>query len=109
MDVSDQLQMLTRAVQSLDSGRDGGRRSTDCHTSSRRCRERSGLGVQVARMVPISRVRMLGAISTDGRDCWLGRSSTTPVGHSPGGLVLLMMLVSLAPGGSATMRCVSCG
>ena len=34
MDVSDQLQMLTRVVQYLDSSRDGGRRSTDRHTSS---------------------------------------------------------------------------
>jgi hypothetical protein len=37
MDMSDQLQMLTRAVQSLDSSRDGGRRSTDRHASSCRC------------------------------------------------------------------------
>ena len=35
MDVLDQLQTLTREVQSLDSSRDGGRRSTDRHTSSR--------------------------------------------------------------------------
>ena len=35
MDVSDQLQTLTRAVQSLDSRRDGGRRPTDRHASSR--------------------------------------------------------------------------
>ena len=34
MDMSDQLQTLTCAVQSLDSSRDGGRWSTDCHTSS---------------------------------------------------------------------------
>jgi non-homologous end joining protein Ku len=34
-DMSDQLQTLTRAIQSLDSSRDGGRRSTDRHTSSR--------------------------------------------------------------------------
>ena len=47
-----------------------------------------GRGVQVARMVPISRVRMLGAVSVDGQDRQLGRSSTTPVGCSPGGLVL---------------------
>ena len=66
-------------------------------------------GVQVTRMVLISRVCMLGAVSADGQDRRLGRSSTTPVGRSPRGLVLLMMLVSLAPGGSATMRCVSCG
>ena len=36
MDVSDQLQTLTCAVQSLDSSRDSGRRSTDRHSSSRR-------------------------------------------------------------------------
>jgi hypothetical protein len=36
MDVSDQLQTLTRAVQSLDSSRDDGRRSTDRQPSSRR-------------------------------------------------------------------------
>jgi hypothetical protein len=41
MDVSDQLQMLTHVVQSLDSSRDGGRRSADRHTSSCRCGERS--------------------------------------------------------------------
>jgi hypothetical protein len=41
MDVSDQLQTLTRAVQSLDSSIDGGRRSTDRQTSSHRCGERS--------------------------------------------------------------------
>jgi len=41
MDVSDQLQTLTRAVQSLDSSRDGGRQPTDCHASSRRRGERS--------------------------------------------------------------------
>ena len=41
MDVSDQLQTLTRAVQSLDSSRDGGRRSADRHASSRRRGERS--------------------------------------------------------------------
>ena len=35
MDMSDQLQTLTCAVQSLDSSRDGGRRSMDRHTSSR--------------------------------------------------------------------------
>ena len=35
MDVLDQLHMLTRAVQSLDSSRDGGCWSTDRHTSSR--------------------------------------------------------------------------
>ena len=35
MDVSDQLQTLTRAVQSLDSSRVGGRRSIDRHASSR--------------------------------------------------------------------------
>jgi hypothetical protein len=34
MDVSDQLQMLTRAAQSLDSSRDGSHRSMDHHTSS---------------------------------------------------------------------------
>jgi hypothetical protein len=41
MDVSDQLQTLTRAVQSRDSSRDGGRRPIDHQTSSRRCGERS--------------------------------------------------------------------
>ena len=40
-DVSDQLQMLTRAVRSLDSSRDGGCQSTDHCTSSRQCGERS--------------------------------------------------------------------
>ena len=41
MDVSDQLQTLTCAVQSLDSSRDGGRRSADRHSSARRRGERS--------------------------------------------------------------------
>ncbi len=36
MDVSDQLQSLTRAVQSLDSSKDAGRRSADRHSESRR-------------------------------------------------------------------------
>jgi hypothetical protein len=36
MDVLDQLQTLTRAVQSLDSSRNGGCWSTDCQTSSHR-------------------------------------------------------------------------
>ena len=36
MDVSDQLQSLTRAVQSLDSSKDGGCRSADRHSDSRR-------------------------------------------------------------------------
>ncbi len=36
MDVSDQLESLTRAVQSLDSSKDSGRRSTDRHSESRR-------------------------------------------------------------------------
>ena len=35
MDVSDQLQTLTRAAQSLDPSRDGGHMTTDHHTSSR--------------------------------------------------------------------------
>ena len=35
MDVLDQLQTLTCAVQSLNFSRDGGRQSTDCQTSSR--------------------------------------------------------------------------
>jgi hypothetical protein len=34
MDVSDQLGSLTHAVQSLDSSKDSGRRSLDCHSSS---------------------------------------------------------------------------
>jgi hypothetical protein len=46
-DNSDQLQTLTRAVQSLDSSRDGGRWSTDHHASSRqrgdRFRSRSSI------------------------------------------------------------------
>jgi hypothetical protein len=37
MDVSDQLQMLTHAVQSLDYSRDGGSGSMDRHASSRQC------------------------------------------------------------------------
>ena len=41
MDVSDQLQTLTCAVQSLDSSRDGGCRSTDRQTSSRQRGKRS--------------------------------------------------------------------
>jgi hypothetical protein len=41
MDVSDQLQTLTRAVHSVDSSRDGGRRSTDRQTNSRRRGEHS--------------------------------------------------------------------
>ena len=36
MDVSDQLESLTRAVQSLDSSKDPGRRSADRHSESRR-------------------------------------------------------------------------
>ena len=36
MDVSDQLESLTRAVQSLDSSKDSGRRSTDRHSDTRR-------------------------------------------------------------------------
>jgi hypothetical protein len=36
MDVSDQLESLTRAVQSLDSSKDSGRRSADRHSNSRR-------------------------------------------------------------------------
>lgn len=40
-DVSDQLQTLTRAVQSLDSSRDDGRRSADRHSTSRRRDENS--------------------------------------------------------------------
>jgi hypothetical protein len=36
MDVSDQLESLTRAVQSLDSSKDSGRRSSDHHSDSRR-------------------------------------------------------------------------
>ena len=68
-----------------------------------------GRGAQVARMVPISRERMLGAANADGQGRRSGRSSMTPVGRSPGGLVFLMLLVSLAPWGSATVRCVSCG
>jgi hypothetical protein len=36
MDVSDQLQTLMRAVQSLDSSKDSGRRSSGRHSSSRR-------------------------------------------------------------------------
>ena len=56
-----------------------------------------GLGVQAARVAPISWVRMLDAISIDGLDHWLGWSPMTPVGCSPGGLVLSMMLVSFPP------------
>jgi hypothetical protein len=36
MDVSDQLESLTRAVQSLDSSKESGRRSADRHSGSRR-------------------------------------------------------------------------
>ena len=36
IDVSDQLHSLTRAVQSLDSSKDSGRRSADRHSESRR-------------------------------------------------------------------------
>jgi hypothetical protein len=41
MDVSDQLQILTRAVKSLDSSRDSGCQSADCPASSHRRGDRS--------------------------------------------------------------------
>ena len=88
IDVSDQLQTLTCAVQSLDSSRDGGRQSTVTHVPAD-VGIAPSLGVHVICMALISWELMLGAISFDGQDRWSGWSPMTPVGCSPWGLVLL--------------------
>ena len=46
-----------------------------------------GLGAQVAHMALISRGLVQGTVHVDGSDRWLGRSSMTPGGRSPRGLV----------------------
>jgi hypothetical protein len=66
------------------------------------------LGAQVVCMAPISRGRMQDAVSVDDQDRWLGQSLMTPVGCSPRGLMLLMMLVSFSPPRRTTVRCVLC-
>ena len=68
-----------------------------------------GLGAQVARMVLISWGRMLGAVSIDGQDRRFGQSPMTPVGRSPPGLVLSLMLISFPLRWRATVRRVLCG
>ena len=67
-----------------------------------------GLGAQVICMAPISQGRMQDAVSVDGQDRWLGRSPMTPVGRSPRGLVLLLMLVSFSLHWRTAMRRVLC-
>jgi hypothetical protein len=67
-----------------------------------------GLGAQVARMVPISPERMQGAVGIEGQDRRLGWSPMTPVGCSPRGLVLLLMLVSFSPRRRTAVRRVLC-
>ena len=65
MDVSDQLQTLTCAVQSLDSSRDGGRQLTIKPVPADAANA-PGLGAQVVRMALISQERMQGAVHVDG-------------------------------------------
>ena len=67
-----------------------------------------GLGAQVICTALISWERMLGAVSVDCQDRWLGRSPMAPVGCSLKGLVLLMILVSFSPRWRTTVRCVLC-
>jgi len=89
MDVSDQLQTLTCAVQYLDSSRDGGHWSMDHHTSLTNVGNAPGLGAQVICMALISQWCMLGTINVDSQDHWFGWSPMTSVGCKPRGLVLL--------------------
>ncbi len=68
-----------------------------------------GLGAQVICMALISRGHMPGAVSVDGQDCQFVWSPMTPVGCSPRGLLLSLMLVSFPLRWRAAVRCVSCG
>ena len=66
-----------------------------------------GLGVQVVRMVPISRARMLDAANDDGQDRRYGEwSPMTLLGRSPRGLVLCLMFVSCPLRWRRTVMCV---
>ncbi len=69
-----------------------------------------GLGAQVVRMVLIGQERMPDTVSIDGQDSRSGEwSPMTQLGHSPRGLVLLLMLVSHPPRWGHTVGCVLFG
>jgi hypothetical protein len=62
-------------------------------------------GAQVIPMAPNSQGCIHDAVKVDRHDCWLGQS---PVGCSPRGLVLFLMLVSFLLWWSYAEVCVLC-